>query len=163
MSPEPGSRTTVRQIAVPASARGVGTLSRIDYADAFLVDVAATQRHTGEQWARLVLEDAAAATRRSLVSGWSAIGLRVRRGRSDDHVLGWQIRQSTPDHVLLGADSRIGLPGELLFQRRADGLLFCTFVHLANPVARTVWAGVTPIHVRTVRNLLEQAGQRSSP
>jgi hypothetical protein len=80
--------------------------------------------------------------------------------RSAEEVLGWRIRRRTPDCVLLGAASRIGLPGELLFQRQADRLLFCTFVQQKNPVARTVWARIEATHVQTVRCLLEQTSQR---
>ena len=44
-------------------------------------------------------------------------------------MLGWDVRRSSADVVLLGRDSRIGMPGELLFALRPDGLLFATFVH----------------------------------
>jgi hypothetical protein len=56
----------VQQVAVPSAARVLSTLSRIDYADAFLVDVGATQERTAEQWARAVLEGAPASVRRTL-------------------------------------------------------------------------------------------------
>jgi len=75
-------------------------------------------------------------------------------------VLGWEVRSRTPEVVLLGADSRIGMPGELLFERQRETLLFATFVHHGNPVARALWAGVEPVHVPTVRHLLEHAGRR---
>jgi len=161
--PDADTRAAVRQIAVPAEARALSTLPGIDYEDAFAVDVGPPQRRTAEQWARTMLELAPADERRSLLTGWSAIGLKVSGRRSGQHVLGWQIRRSTPDYVLLGADSRIGLPGQLLFQRQADRLLFCTFVQQANPVARTVWAAIEAAHVKTVRRLLEQGSQRCRP
>jgi hypothetical protein len=150
----------VRQVAVPAEARALSTLPRIDYEDAFIVDVGPLRCRTAEQWARTVLELAPAHVRRSLLVGWSAIGLKVGCRRSGQRVLGWQIRRSTSDYVLLSAGSRIGLPGELLFQRQADRLLFCTFVQQANPIARKVWAGIEATHVETVRRLFEQASQR---
>jgi hypothetical protein len=160
--PDPDADTggAVGQVAVPAEARALSTLPEIDYEDAFAVDVGPLHRRTAEQWARTMLELAPADTRRSLLTGWSAIGLKVDCRRSGQHVLGWQIRGSTPDYVLLGAGSRIGLPGELLFQRQADRLLFCTFVQQANPIARTVWAAIEVTHVKTVRRLLEEGGRR---
>jgi hypothetical protein len=151
----------VRQIAVPADARALSTLSRIDYADAFLVDVGPTEDRTAVQWVRAILEEAPVTVRCTLQSGWSAIGLKLARGRSDGVVLGWEIRHRAADYVLLGADSRIGMMGELLLVRQQSALLFCTFVQQDNHVARGVWAGVEPVHVPIVRRLLEQASRRN--
>jgi hypothetical protein len=75
-------------------------------------------------------------------------------------VFGWEVRRSTPDFALLGASSRIGLPAELLFQRRQHTLLYATFVQQENHIARAVWAGVEPVHRPVVRYVLEQ-GSRS--
>jgi hypothetical protein len=69
-------------------------------------------------------------------------------------------RRASPDFVLLGADSHIGMPGELLVEKERGGLLFATFGQKANVVARAVWAAVQPAHVRTVRHVLAQAGRR---
>jgi hypothetical protein len=155
-----GSVDRVRQVDVPPSARALSTLTRIDYADTFLVDIGPLEVHTAEEWAREVLEGAPLAIRTKLLSGWSSIGLKVGTGPSDRSVLGWQVRRSTPEHVLLGADSRIGMPGELLFKKDGDTLLFATFVHHGNLIARGLWARVEPAHVRIVRNILDQASRR---
>jgi hypothetical protein len=69
-------------------------------------------------------------------------------------VLGWHVRSSTPDVLLLGAGSWIGMPGELLFKRERSGLLFATFVRHGNPAARALWGRVERVHVATVRRLL---------
>lgn len=114
------------------------------------------RERTAEQWARALLEDAPAATRTMLSSGWASLGLEHGRAGSDRSVLGWEIRRSTEDVVLLGAESRLGMPAELLVERRRDGLLFATFVEHGNPVARAIWAGVEPVHVPIVRRLLER-------
>ena len=78
--------------------------------------------------------------RARLLRGWCLLGLRLGSPWSRRRVLGWQIRRSTPDFVLLAAGSRIGMPAELLFKRERDGLLFATFVQQRNPLARTIWA-----------------------
>jgi hypothetical protein len=150
--PAPG---TVRQVAVPPGARALSTLSRIDYEDAFLVDVP-TREWTAEQFARAILEDAPISIRRTLMSGWLAIGLKLGGSRSERFVLGWEVRRNTPDFVLLAADSRIGMPGELLFKRQQHTLLFATFVQQDNHLARATWAGVEPVHVQVVRHVLAQ-------
>ena len=145
---------------MPPVARALSTLSHIDYADAFLVEIRSAPDRTPEQWARATLEQAPISVRTKLRSGWSAIGLKLDIGGCAQSVLGWQVRRSTPEFVLLGADSRIGMPGELLFQLQQRALLFATIVEQGNPFARAVWAAVEPVHVRVVRQVLEQASIR---
>ena len=60
--------------------------------------------------------------------------------------------------MLLGAESRVGMPGELLFALRPEGLHFATFVHHRTPATRAVWAAVERTHVRIVLGLLDRAG-----
>ena len=116
----------------PALARS--TLSRVDYADAFLMRVPDVGRWPAEHWARLVLSEAPAAVRTRLVAGWTALGLKL--SRSARSILGWTVRSSDADDVLLGADSRTGMPAQLLFERTDDAVLFCTFVTHDNALAR---------------------------
>lgn len=144
----------VRQIPVPDDAREVSTLPRIDYADAFHVDTGAHPERTAERWAKATLEEAPAATRAQLLSGWLALGLKP--AEPGPAILDWAVRSCTPDTVLLARDSRIGMPAELLFRLRDDGLLFATFVHHRTPATRAVWAAVIRTHVRTVLGLLER-------
>jgi hypothetical protein len=75
-------------------------------------------------------------------------------------VLGWEVRRNSPDLVLLGARSRIGMPAELAFERRHHSLLFATFVRHDNAIARAVWAATEPVHVPIVRRVLERAATR---
>jgi hypothetical protein len=145
----------VTQIPVPPEARERSTLDRIDYADAFVVDT--TGDHTAEEWARAVLEDAPATTRASLRSGWTSLGLKLDHLGSAPNVLGWRIRRNAADHVLLEARGRLGLSGELLFERRDGELRFSTFVRLSHVAARGLWAAIEPTHVRVVRELLGRA------
>ena len=149
----------VTQIPVPPTATARSTHEHIAYADAFLVDVDAVGDRTAEEWARLVLEDAAVSA--TLLTGWSSLGLKLDRSGSDQTILGWTIRESTPDLVLLAAGGRLGLSGELLFERRDGRLHFSTFVRLRHLAARALWAAVEPAHVRIVRGILDDARLRS--
>jgi hypothetical protein len=153
------AETGVRQIAPLPGVRSASTLGRVDYEDAFVVDVGETSALTAEQWMRMILEGASAAVRLQLLSGWSALGLRVSLSGTDRSVLGWQIRAADPTFVLLGAESRVGMPGELFLRREADRLLFATFVRHDNAVVRALWARVVPTHVRMVQELLARAGR----
>ncbi len=153
----------MRQVAVPPDARAISTLSHIDYEDGFLVETRPAQHRTAEQWARTILEGAPLEVRTLLLAGWSALGLRVHEARTGRSLLGWEIRHSSPEMVLLGADSRSGMPAELLFKRTDDDLLFATFVQHDNLIVRAVWATVQRRHVRIVRGLLERGGRRFPP
>ena len=150
----------VRQIAVPAEARELCSLPRIDYEDGFLVEINSAQERTAMEWVKAILEDAPLAVRGKLLLGWSAIGLVPTLSMSGRSVLGWEIRTNTPDFVLLGRTSLIGMPGELLFKREPAGLLFATFVQQDNRMARAIWAATEPQHAPIVRDLLAQAGRR---
>jgi hypothetical protein len=163
ITPQAPAPSRVRQVAVPPAVRALSTLSHVDYADAFLVDVGPTRERTAEQWSRAVMEDAPITVRRTLQSGWTGIGLKLAGKPSDRFVLGWEIRRNVPELVLLGADSRIGMSGELLFKREQDTLLFATFVQHDNHAARALWAGVEPVHVPVVRRVLEHASRRCNP
>ena len=114
---------TVRQVTPPPAARALSTLCHVDYEDAFLAGTGPAQDRTGEQWARAILEDAPMSTRNALSRGWSALGLRLGSTQPDRFVLGWEVRRSTPDVALLGASSRLGLSGELLFECQQHTLL----------------------------------------
>lgn len=156
-----------REIQVPPETRALSTLSGIDYENAILADIDAVddsvQGRTGEQWARAVLEDAPAGTRRALTLGWTGFGLRLRPARSDRHVLGWPVRHSAPDHILLGTTSANGLQAELLIQRRPHALLFASFIRHDTDDARTLWAEAEHLHAPMMCQLIDQAVARAAP
>jgi hypothetical protein len=133
---------TVRQIPLPVDSRKRTTLPRLDYTDCFLIASDRVEELTAEQWARQMLEAAPAWWQHALPRGWHTLGLEHGPASSADFVLGWPIRQSTDDCLLLGASGHRGLSAELLLERRPDGLLFATFVHQHNwaQLACAVWA-----------------------
>jgi hypothetical protein len=150
----------VREIAVPAEAERRTTLPRLDYADAFLLDVPVGER-TAEGWARQIFEEAPASTRRGLTAVWTALGLQLRSRPRERFVFGWELRCSTPDVALLATSSRLGVAGELLVERRPDALLFCTFVHQRSRFGRVAWPAVEALHRPVVRAVLEGASRRA--
>jgi hypothetical protein len=144
---------------LPDDVVGYSELSSVEYTDCFLIAGIRPGERSAEGWARHVLEGAPADTRSSLRSGWTRLGLRLQPFGAPGTVLGWEISRAEPDRILLGASSRIGMPGELFFERRADDVLFATLVHLGNPAARAVWAAARPIHLRVVEGLLTRAAE----
>jgi hypothetical protein len=152
----------VREIALPADARALSMLPRVDYTDAFLLDTGQALERTGEEWARALLEEAPAATRKSLRRGWCLLGLRLGSTDDDRLVLGWAVRRSSEDFALLAAGSLIGMEGEVLCRREQHGLLVATFIQQKNPIARLVWAVTARQHRQVVRHLLKEVGRRPS-
>jgi hypothetical protein len=157
----PFTSGAARQVEASPAARKRSTLARVDYEDAFLVEVDPARDRTPEQWVRTMLEDAPIAIRGALLSGWSALGVQLGPAGSKRFVLGWEVRRSTPEFVLLGASSRFGLKAELVLERQRGALLFATLVQQQNPLARLLWAGVEPIHQPVVRYILEQGSRRA--
>jgi Family of unknown function (DUF6463) len=148
----------VRWVQVPPTARALNRLARVDYEDAFIVEIGRAQDRTAERWARAIFDDAPMPIRRPLRWAWLAQGLKLGSARSDRLVLGWELRDSTPDFALLGADSRIGMPAEILFMRQQDSLLVAVFVQHENPIARAVWAVVQHLLHRRLSPSIASSG-----
>jgi hypothetical protein len=150
----------VREVEAPAQARALTTLARVDYQDAFRVDSSRAPGHSGEEWARALVEAAPQSVRTSLLRGWTALGLKLAPPDAEGAVLGWEVRHGGEGFALLGRDSRIGMPAELLFKPEPDGFLFATFIEQGNPLARSIWAPIAALHRRVVPALLARAEGR---
>jgi hypothetical protein len=151
---------SVSAIPLPADARTLTTLSRIDYEDAFRFDAGVDR--PADQWVRAMLNDAPLSVRTRLVAGWLALGLNLRGPWSEHRMLGWKVQHSDPDFVLLTADSWLGLRGQLLFASEPGGLLFATFIQQNNPLTRSLWAAITQHHQHVVQSLLAHAARREA-
>ncbi|MFN8113614.1 MAG: hypothetical protein U0R51_10495 [Solirubrobacterales bacterium] len=130
-------------------------LPAIDYADAFAATTgAATATRDAEAWAREFLEGAPLRVRLSLLGGWTGLGLRLDPRPGTDRVLGWRVRRREPDVVVLGAESVIGLEGELIVTRDRETVTLSTVVRTRTRVAEEVWRRVVPSHLGVVPNVL---------
>ncbi|GAB3495436.1 hypothetical protein [Amycolatopsis cihanbeyliensis] len=149
----------VHDIAVPAATRAFSTLSRIDYENALLAEVASAGERPAEQWARAIIEGAPAEMREMLAQGWAELGMELG-GDADRSVLGWSLRQAEPDLAVLGATSGLGFRVEMLVERRPHAVLFGSFVQFDNEEARALWATKEHQHAPGMRALLEGAVTR---
>jgi hypothetical protein len=149
----------VREVALPARARSHSGLARIDYADTFLVPTPGHPDWSAEQWARATLEGAPPEFRLTAPAVWFALGLKHGPPWSRSCVLGWPVRHSDPDLLLLHAGSRTGMPAELLFVRGEHGLLFATLITHENRLARVVWSAIEAHHRRVVGRLLARTSR----
>lgn len=147
----------VTQVPVPEFVPQLSMLPRVDYSDAFVVAAAGHPDRSAEQWARAILEHTGASAQ--LHAAWTALGLRVD---DENGVAGWRLRRNDPDTVLLGADSRVGMPGELLIALRGGELVFATMLSHRTPATRPVWAAVESGHLAKVRQLLTLASESTA-
>jgi hypothetical protein len=154
------SNRDVREIRLPAEAHALSTLPRLDYTDGCRMRTEHAEELTAEEWARALLEQAPEATRRGLRRGWHALGVKLGAADDPSLVLGWEVRRSSEDCVVLGVRSWIGTEAEVLCLREPDALVVGTLVQLSNPVARAVWTCIESHHRRVVRHLVRSAGKR---
>lgn len=146
---------------MPTGARRARTLQRPTYEDAFEVAVRDAHDRTAEVWLRLMLEGSPERAQRALRGGWRALGLQHGPLDCADHVLGWPIRRSEPNVVLVGASSRVGMPAELLLMREAESIKFFTFIRHENPLVRVAWAPIVKPHHEVVTRLLGRMARQA--
>jgi hypothetical protein len=156
-------RARVSEVEVPAGALALTTLPRVDYRDGFRLELLGGPVLSGEEWAREMLEGAAPETRRSLRRGWPLLGLKMAPPGAAGSILGWRLRHSDDEYALLGVDSRIGMPAELLFRPEPGGLFFATLIQQRNPFVRALWTPIGPPHRRVVPALMRGAADRLAP
>jgi hypothetical protein len=82
------------------------------------------------------------------------------RFHSPSHVLGWPIRHTTDDVIVLGARSWLGMPAELVFARQGKAWLFVTLVQHDNRFMSALWWAIAARHRRVVQYLLRSAAAR---
>ena len=152
------NHTRVTQVTTSRSLERYSALRHVDHEDMWCVRMDGWPDRPAERCARIVLDEAAPATRVGLRRGWTNIGLKLENGA--DTILGWTIRLNTPDLVVLALPSRLGMPAELIFRRDGQDLLFATLVEHRSLVAPLLWRAILPVHVPVVRRLLTDACSR---
>ncbi|MBY8871770.1 hypothetical protein K7640_07935 [Micromonospora sp. PLK6-60] len=147
--------STVGVERLPASVRTLSTLSRIDYADYFVLPTDAAA--TAERWARAMFGDKPDAIELFLWRG--LLGLRLRRTGSADTVAGWQIGERADDCVRLEATSWF-LAANLVVQATGDSVALGTFLRYDRWLAHLVWSPLSVLHRQLVPGLLRKAASR---
>lgn len=140
---------------VPASARALTSLSRVDYADHFTV--ATDAEASPERWARAMFGDVPNAGEQLIWRGF--LQLRLSRGRSPDTVAGWRITGRGPDWVRLAAASWF-LSANLVVQAPGGRVSLGTFLRYDHPVAHAVWPPLSAVHRFLVPRVLRDAVTR---
>ncbi len=155
------AHSRARRVAVPENLLGSG-FERADYATAFAVTAPGPSPRSTEQWARTMFEGAPAAVRWCLTAGWRGVlGLQLVRGRSPQHVAGWQIITTSAGVTELEARSSL-LTARKYVQVDGARVTVTTLVHYERPIARALWRAVLPVHLVTEPYLLGGAARRRS-
>ncbi|MDT5173773.1 MAG: hypothetical protein QOG37_1024 [Mycobacterium sp.] len=141
------------QVQMPSRARELAGLQRVDYADAFAVDVATPR--TPEEWIRL-----SAAASPMLFSAvrlaHRALGLPLAPPESPDHPIGWDILRSDTEEAVLGNDGVFGTP-RIVVLTPPGQVVIATLIRLNGLRGRAIWAPVAPGHRAVVRYILKKA------
>ena len=146
-----------KQVPLPPSARALSSLPRIDYEDCFVVETDRALEFSAEEWARKIIEEAPKRFKISAPAAWFALGLKHGLPWSGDNILGWPVRRSEPGFVVLGAQSRTGMPAELLIKREKNSVLIATLIQHRGPLMKRVWSLVEGPHQRIVPALLARS------
>jgi hypothetical protein len=145
---------TVQQVELPPAARALCSLPRIDYSDCFVAETDHAMELSAEEWARRILEGAPTSFKISAPATWFALGLKHGLPWSGNNMLGWPVRRSEPGFVLLGAQSRTGMPAELLIKRQQGSILFATFIQHRSRVMKRIWSFMEGPHQEIVPRLV---------
>jgi hypothetical protein len=137
---------------VPARARELAGLDRVDYADAFAVQTAATRTPT--QWVRSV-EETAPTLMRLVRLVHHGLGLRLAPLGSAGHVFGWEVVDSSHDEAVLSVEGRIVTP-RIVALTSPGKVVIATLLRFEHVTARPIWASVAPVHRAVARYLLDR-------
>ncbi|HEY6746320.1 MAG TPA: hypothetical protein VI357_11450 [Mycobacteriales bacterium] len=140
---------------IPAAARELSSVPRVDYADRFVL--ATDADGSPEDWARAMFGDVPSAGELFIWRG--LLGLRLSRGRSPDTVAGWLVGGRGDTWIRLTAASWF-LTANLLVQTAPGRVALTTFVHYARPPAPLVWPPLSAVHRRLVPGVLTAAAER---
>ena len=147
-----------RRIAVPEEVTARRLLERVDYQDAFTIDV--DQERTAEQWVRLALKGAPPGLPALVRAVQQALGLRLHQP-SPEHPLGWTVQHSDAEVFILGADGPAGT-ARIVAESPPGRLVVTTQLQLDHARGRLGWLVVAPLHRLVARQLLATARREGS-
>lgn len=151
----------VQTITMPAGVAELAALDPVDYHEAFAFETDSVRRP--ENWARLILENAPLVKRAVMLSAWTGLGVRLAALGSDGQVLGWRIRHSGPEAVVLGMQAAIGITARIVIQVDHQRVVHAMLIRYDRSIARPVWRMVAPRHRRFIGALLDRANVAAAP
>ncbi|AGZ39582.1 hypothetical protein [Actinoplanes friuliensis] len=150
---------TVRTADVPDAVLALAGLDPIHYAEAFRFETPAIRSPL--EWSRLILEGAPPIKRLQMRAVWTGLGIRLAMPFSSGQVLGWRIRQSGADAVVLGVRAAIGLTARLVIRAEPGQVTQSMLVRIDRDRARGVWDRLAPRHRHFLTELLDRDDLRA--
>ncbi len=148
------------EITPPATVGELRLFDRIDYQDAYAVDV--TVERTPEQWMRAVVDDAPLWFKLP----WAAVGkvlLGARFGPMNStvgYVVGWKVLDDRPGLFVVGLDSEGGLLARMVAVTAPGQAVIATQIRLDTAYARALWPVIRRGHRFFAPYLLGRAARR---
>jgi hypothetical protein len=140
---------------VPEAVRSLTTLADTDYVDLFTITTPTARDWSPEAWLRAALEEAPLSHRNARAL-WRLMGLRLGPQGSPDHVQGWKIAARGDNWVRLETASWY-LTAQAVGLVDDQHVSISLSLHYDRPIAKLVWAFVSPRHQRAVPIMLHQA------
>ena len=136
-------------VPVPPRARELAGLARVDYADAFAVDV--TTQRTPREWVEL-----SATTLPALFGAvrlaHRTLGLPLAPAGAPDRPIGWTVLRDDPTEAVLANDGVFGTP-RIVGLTLPGQVVLTTLIRL-NRRGRPIWLVMAPVHRSVVRYVL---------
>jgi hypothetical protein len=146
-------------VGVPEAIRSREDLAGADRAITYELAATEARSMSAEQWARASWEGAPTTVRWFQTLGWRLVlGLRLARGRTPTHVLGWRMLDDRPDTVTLKARSFLVTAHNVVTVQEST-VLWTTLVHYEQPIARPIWRLVELVHRIVLPYTLTHAGK----
>ncbi|MHC1558705.1 hypothetical protein ACR9E3_07100 [Actinomycetospora sp. C-140] len=149
-----------RRVAIPQRVTAMGLLDRVDYGDAFAVDVApeVLARFAPEELAELAMGRAPRVLRSLVrIAHRRVLGLRLAPA-SDPAPLGWHRVSAGPHEAVYGVAGGLITP-RLVVIAEPGRVLVVFLLRREHPWAAPVLVVVTPIHRMIARYLLDRGAR----
>ena len=105
----------------------------------------------------MILEGAPLSKRLQMAGVWTALGIRLALPGTRGQVLGWRIRHSDADAVVLGVHAVVGLTARVVIKVEQQHVSHSMVVRYDRAVGRSIWSRMAEGHHRFVRALLSRA------
>lgn len=124
-------------VPVPSRARELAGLPKIDYADAWTIDV--TGQRSPREWLQIAIEGNSTVFSAVRVAH-RALGIRLAPAGLADHPLGWTILLDDARELVLSATGSLG-EGRLVGISTPIGLTLATLLQLKGRLSGALWFG----------------------
>jgi len=145
----------LREVQLPDGVVELAGLDRIDYREAFAFDTAV--RRTPEAWERLILAGAPLSDRITMVTCWTALGIRLALPGTSGQVLGWRILHSDAESIVLGARAAVGLTARIVLRSSSGTVVHAMLIRCDSRLAARIWHALAPKHRKFIAALLIRA------